>query len=97
MLFVTPKRLAESPSLLAIFDSFYSNRGESGGEERLLSRFVIDEAHCLVTTVGARLPARLSPSLVGFFPVSEYLLECASEVSTQGAQTRMSKVYPPCV
>ena len=47
---MTPERLAGSPSLLAIFDSFYSSRGESGGEERLLSRFVIDEAHCMVTT-----------------------------------------------
>ena len=45
VLFVTPERLTVDLALLKILTSLYTNRDEN--DNSLLSRFVVDEAHCV--------------------------------------------------
>jgi hypothetical protein len=46
LLFVTPEKLTSSAALASVLDHLYATR-DPGTGRRLLSRFVVDEAHCV--------------------------------------------------
>ena len=88
VLFVTPERLTMDLALLHILTSLYTNRDEN--DNSLLSRFVVDEAHCVAEASGGGFrPAYMKLTMLKrFYPRVPILALTATATDTMQVSLR---------